>query len=140
MKITSIQTLAFHLAKPKLLVLDEDTSVYVKQLKLLQMEELQKEFEELSVMDEEAKTSNDKKLIAEAVEKTRAFQIDAVAKLITDADGKLLVTNEEEKKVLEEALTVDFIRAFFNKFFSSFSLTAEELAAAEDRFPQKPDA
>ena len=119
MAIKDISSLTTYLNKPKLIKVDADCELYVKQLKVSEFEELQVKCKAM----EESKDENDV-----------GPSVDIIVSLLTDEKGKALFTTDEEITTLRSNLTLDFIRKFFEKFWESFAFTSKELASSEAQF------
>lgn len=117
--IANIASLTGYLNKPKVIVISEDCSLYVKQLKIGEFNALRDKCNAL----EESADENDV-----------GPSVDIIASLITDENGALLFDTEEKLATLTENLTLDFVRKFFEKFWDSFVFTSKELASAEAQF------
>ncbi len=117
MKLNSISAFSEMVTKPRVVKL-EDCEVYVKQLKLNEVDALMNKF------GDESKTN----------EANQKDTIDVIASVLTDEKGELLFKTEEDKKILADSVTLDFVNKFFAKFFEGFTLNNKELASAEAQF------
>ena len=120
MKLTSVTDFTAYLNRPKKLELADGT-VYVKQLKLAERDELQAQMKALDELGDES---------PEVLGKMAGI----LSSLLTDETGKLVFVDDESRKHLETELTLEFLRDFFDKFWSRFNFNPEEVSAAQDKF------
>jgi len=121
MNIKNVSELSSYLNKPKQIKLDDDCTLFVKQLKVGEFNTLREKCEKLE-------KNEDQQDIGPSV--------DIIASLITDDNGKLMFAAEDTIQQLKDNLTLDFVRKFFEKFWESFAFTSKELASAEAQFRQ----
>lgn len=119
--IVDIGALSAYLNKPKMLKLDDDCILFVKQLKVAEFEALKEKCLALE------KNENEQDI---------GPSVDIIVSLVTDDKGKQMFATEDAVKQLKDNLTLDFIRKFFEKFWESFAFTSKELASAEAQFRQ----
>ena len=120
MKLNNAAAFKTYLKRPKTLEMSQGT-LFVKQLKISEHDELRRKIDTLQSIDGEDTAA-------------MAQMMDILASLITDENGELIFTKPEDIAEFKNALTLDFVREFFDKFWSSFSFTSKELAEAEATF------
>ncbi len=124
MKLTNLDAFQSYFKRPKKLELDYDTVLYVKQLTAGEFKEFEERVKGLEGKDgEEGNYNHD-------------LELDIMASLITDENGKPLFVEESDKEVLKQICTVDFSVKFWAKFNETYMFGSKELASAESKFRQ----
>jgi hypothetical protein len=123
MKLTNAAAFKDYLKRPKALEMSNGT-LYVKQMKISEHDALRKQMEGLQGVEGEE---------GDGAETTSQMG-DIIVSLLTDEKGDLIFTVPETIAEFKACLTLDFVREFFDKFWSSFAFTSKELAEAEATF------
>ena len=120
MTLSNVSAFNKYLNKPKVIKLDDECSIFVKQLKNAEFAAMQEKCKALQSSDDSSFDI--------------APVIDIMTTLIVDEQGNLIYNDDSKKEELKANITLDFIRMFFEKVWASYGFTEKELASAEAQF------